>query len=588
MSERVMPEEDLQTRRIRPSGAAEARSQKRELLAEQQEDWQAGRPASAREYLARWPTDPKDDPDAASLIAAEFLERRERGERPSLAEYVEEFPEHGQAVAEIVRRQDVLRSLGGKKRGLDGLLRLPELGDELFGYRLRYPLGRGAFARVYVAEQADLAGRPVVLKISAIEGTEPQTLARLQHTNIVPIYSVHEDERSGLRAVCMPYFGGASFSAVLERLAAIGDRPTRGADLVAALEAVCSPSPESLSRDWRGVRRVEPARETPQDDQSPVAHLRGRSYIQAIAWTVAQLAEGLHHAHQRGILHRDIKPSNILISAEGEPLLLDFNVSQDAAGDTAEAVLGGTVAYAAPEHLVALMERTPESFLRVDRWSDLYSLGLVLVEALTGQRPFEQAGSYSALPTQIEAMAVERGKGAPSARQMRPDVPWSLESIARKCLDPDPEHRYRQASHLAEDLRRFLEDRPLKYAPELSWVEQGRKFFRRHPRLTTTGSVALAASLGLLAIGSTLTAVRGHLAETRTRLREASVRLAVDRAQERKRAHDAGVVRRSAWSTRRSGRTTTSAAEPTSASKRWPSTTCPARDPARSLRTGRA
>ena len=76
-------------------------------------------------------------------------------------------------------------------------LRLPDVGDEVFGFRLRQPLGEGAFARVFLAEQADLAGRPVVLKITAIEGSEPQTLAQLQHTNIVPIYSLHEDQPRG-------------------------------------------------------------------------------------------------------------------------------------------------------------------------------------------------------------------------------------------------------------------------------------------------------------------------------------------------------------------------------------------------------
>ncbi|MEJ7637598.1 MAG: protein kinase [Singulisphaera sp.] len=257
---------------------------------------------------------------------------------------------------------------------------------------------------------------------------------------------------------------------------------------------------------------------------------------------MAQLADGLHHAHQRGVLHRDIKPSNILISAEGLPHLLDFNVSQDLAGDAAQAVLGGTVAYAAPEHLQALIDQTPESFLRVDRVSDLYSLGLVLVEMLTGQCPFAQAGSYSAIPTQLEAMAVERGKAAPSVREARSDVPWGLESITRTAW-ADPARRYQQADHLAEDLRRFLEDRPLRYAPELSRVEKVRKFFRRHPRLTTSGSVALASAIVLLAVGSALIGVRGHLSEARTRLKEAGSRLRVAGAQERERAHDAGVVR---------------------------------------------
>ena len=123
-------------------------------------------------------------------------------------------------------------------------LRLPDVGDEVFGFRLKHPLGKGAFARVFLAEQDHLAGRPVVLKVSAIEGTEPQTLAQLQHTNIVPIYSVHEDARAGLRAVCMPYFGGASLSAVLKAVFAANPVPRHGREFVEALEAVQAPAPD--------------------------------------------------------------------------------------------------------------------------------------------------------------------------------------------------------------------------------------------------------------------------------------------------------------------------------------------------------
>ena len=131
---------------------------------------------------------------------------------------------------------------------------------------------------------------------------------------------------------------------------------------------------------------------------TPSAALRELSYEHAAAWIVAQLADGLHHAHQRGILHRDIKPSNILISAEGQPLLLDFNLAQAEDEDPAHATIGGTVAYMAPEHLRALVGRTPALIRQVDRRSDIYSLGMVLAEMLTGHRPFEQSGSYSALP----------------------------------------------------------------------------------------------------------------------------------------------------------------------------------------------
>jgi serine/threonine protein kinase/tetratricopeptide (TPR) repeat protein len=521
MSEPLERDGAPETFRLRPpaADAAQDRSRKRELLAEQQEDWEAGRPVPPEAYLSRWPSDPRTDPDAASLIVAEFFRRREQGERPSLQEYQRRFPEHGPALAGMILHQDIIRTLGGKRKKADHLLSLPGSGEKLFGFRLRQAIGSGTFAKVFLAEQPELADRAVVLKISAIEGSEPQTLARLQHTNIVPIYSVHEDPRAGLRAVCMPYFGGTNLARVLGHLWENSGRPTRGAPLVAALEAVGLPPPEGPTAEARAT----------------LAHLRGLTYVQAVAWTVARLAEGLHHAHQRGVLHRDLKPSNILLAADGEPLLLDFNVSQDAAADAAAAILGGTVAYAAPEHLEALRERTPEAFERVDRRSDLYALGLILYEMLTGRRPFEQAGSYSARPTQLDAMAVERGKGAPSPRQARPDIPWGLESIARKCLDPDPGRRYQQADHLADDLRRLLEERPLRHAPELSWAERGRKFLRRHPRLTTSGSVALAATLVLLAVGTAALGLRAHLVEARAHLAEA-------RAWDRKRAHDAGTV----------------------------------------------
>ena len=97
---------------------------------------------------------------------------------------------------------------------------------------------------------------------------------------------------------------------------------------------------------------------------------------------------------------------------------------------------------------------------------------MVLAEMLTGHNPFEQSASYSAFPLQIEAMALDRSQQAPSVRAARPDIPWGLESVVRKCLDPDPARRYQQADHLAEDLRRLLDDRPLKYAPELSLAER--------------------------------------------------------------------------------------------------------------------
>ncbi len=431
----------------------------------------------------------------------------------------------------VTTRSGGANGLSERPRRERAVSRLPEVSEELFGFRLRQELGRGAYARVFLAEQAELAGRPVVLKISAIEGSEPQTLAQLQHTHIVPIYSAHEDPGAGLRALCMPYFGGASLSAVLHALWKETTRPTRGEQMVRALQAIASPPPLSATG------------EHPDDDEAPAGPtpldmLKRTSYVRASAWIVARLAEALQHAHDRGVLHRDIKPSNVLLAADGQPLLLDFNVAETAQGESAQkkAVLGGTVAYMAPEHLRALANRDPVLAAQVDRRSDVYSLGMVLYELLTGCSPFDQSGSYSPMLPVVLIMAMERGKTIPSLRGKRPDVPWGLESIVRKCLAPDPTQRYQRAEDLAEDLRRFLDDRPLKFAPELSRVERVRKWIRRHPRLTYSGAVASVALVLLGAAGAALAGARDDLASTQTQLEHSQT-------QDRRRAFEEGTVR---------------------------------------------
>ncbi len=408
---------------------------------------------------------------------------------------------------------------------LDGAPRQPTLpseGESVFGFRLGRELGRGSFACVYLAGQADLAGRPVVLKVSGIDGDEPQTLAQLQHTHIVPIYSVHEDPVRGLRAVCMPYFGGASLARVLDQLWKDALRPATGAQLVRALAATqVPPVPDSGVGNGNG------------SGQGEVLALLGRlRYDRAAAWLVARLAEALQHAHDRGVLHCDVKPSNILLGADGQPMLLDFNVARRRDQATA-ATLGGTVAYMAPEHLRALAGADQGPAPPVDVTADVYSLGMVLYEMLAGRSPFDHDGSYSPLMPLLVAMALERSRGVPSLRARRPDAPWDLESIVRKCLDPSPARRYRRADHFAEDLRRFLNDQPLRHAPQLSQAERLRKWARRHPRLTSSGTVATVAAVLLAVGGATLLA---RLSGTREQLLDA-------RAQEQKRSYEAGTVR---------------------------------------------
>jgi serine/threonine protein kinase/tetratricopeptide (TPR) repeat protein len=516
--------------RERPSFLV-ARSIKRKLLEELCARSEDGRPLRPEDLLPRWPTEPSTDADVASLLFEDYRQRRRRGEEASLEEYEQCFPEHKESVSGLFHQQDFLRSVTGASERGSPTLALPSVGDEVFGFRLRRELGVGAFARVFLAEQAELAGRLVVLKTSDTHGDEPQTLAQLQHTHIMPIHSVHEDSQAGLRAVCMPYFGGASLSRILLKLWSDPNPPSRGEQFVQALAEVGEGVSESDQFHPVTPSPRHPVTPSVLHQPSPSPALRllaGYSYIQAAAWIVARLAEGLQHAHERGVLHRDIKPSNILIGADGQPMLLDFNLAHNLKSDQAQAAatLGGTVAYMAPEHLRALATRDPNLVRLVDHRSDLYSLGMVLYEMLTGHNPFDQSGSYSPLPVLMEAMAVERSRKAPSLRERRPEVPWSLESIVRKCLAPDQQQRYQQAAQLAEDLKRFLEDQPLRYAPELSRRERLRKWIRRHPRVTSAGSVAVGAALVLIVAGAAFAGVREHLAASR--------------AQERKRAYEEG------------------------------------------------
>src|SRR5439155_19222671 len=290
---------------------------------------EASQPARPEELLPRWPGNPQADPDVASLIFEDFRQRRRRGEEASLEEYDQRFPEHKDSVARLFRHDDFLRSVTGTSDCSGPALALPSVGDELFGFRLCRELGTGAFARVFLAEQVDLAGRLVVLKTSDADGDEPQTLAQLQHTHIVPIHSVHEDVAAGLRAVCMPYFGGASLSQILKKLWTAPLPPIRGEQFVQVLAEIGSerqpPDKETAKQQdgggvvgWCGGDGDDQATTSPlhhsttRPSQSPsLPLLAGYNYVQASVWIVARLAEGLQHAHDRGILHRDIKPSNI-------------------------------------------------------------------------------------------------------------------------------------------------------------------------------------------------------------------------------------------------------------------------------------
>lgn len=419
--------------------------------------WARGDDRRVEDYADRFPALFTDKPSLTAVALEEYRQRRAAGEEPDPAEYRRRFG---------IELPVIPRKIVPDAPTWDGK-QFPDSGQMVEpGYRIVSELGRGAFGRVYLAEQADLANRRVAIKISSRLIGEAQTLARLQHTHIVPVYAVH---RVGTyQVLVMPYRGGETLA---DRMASVQTGGSGRATERSILTAISS---------HRHPPTTAPS--PPPADAEPVgAMLADRVVEIGIA-----LADALAHAHERGILHRDVKPANVLLTEDGEPMLLDFNLAVDDHGQAASA--GGTPRYMAPEQIAALDNPT----VSVDGRADLYSLGLVLCELLTGQLPFpDRRGPWAEVgPLQF----ADRRRPA----DFEVESP-ALGAILRKCLQPERAARYTSAAELRDDLRRHRDNQPLKFAAEPWSTERVRKWARRHPRLSSATTVAIAAGILLFA-----------------------------------------------------------------------------------------
>jgi len=428
------------------------------LLVDQSERCRLGQWVPAETYLEAFPAVRDRAECAIDLIFGEYLLREERGERPTIEEYQGRFPDHAGALElqidlhQAIEAGEQATAIWSESSAtLHGrLTALPREGSapypEITGYEVLGVLGRGGMGVVYRAWQSELK-RPVAVKmvhagahaapqVLARFRVEAEAVARLRHPNIVQIHDVGQH-------------AGAPFL---------------------VLELVEGPS---LAQLLAG---------TPQP---------GR----AAAELVETLARAIHTAHQQGVVHRDLTPANILLTDDGVPKITDFGLAKLVTGGgsmrTQTGDLLGTPSYMAPEQADSRRQAIGPA-------TDVYALGAILYEALTGRPPFK-----AELPIETLRQVVADEPVAPS--RLRPRLPRDRETICLKCLRKEPAKRYASALAIAEDLRRFLDGRPI-LARRITSTEQFWRWCRRNPWLAGA-NVTAAALTTILALGATITAV---------------------------------------------------------------------------------
>lgn len=439
-----------------PGGTGSAGGLVEEQLEAMAAAWDRGERPRAEEFLARLPGLP--DEDAVRIVFEEVCLRQEAGEASVTDEVFRRFPRWRSQLGVLLDCNRLLRAASE--------VQIPEAGDQLGDFRLLAEIGRGATGKAFLASQRSLADRPIVLKVTPVGQEEHLSLARLQHMNITPLYFEQVFPDRGLRVLGMPYLGGAPLDRILAALERVPVAERTGADLLGALD------------------RCAPTLPTGFPPCGPFRHyLASESYVRAVCWLGACLADALQYAHDRGLVHLDVKPSNVLLAGDGQPMLLDFHLARGpiATGEPAPDGVGGTPGHLSPEQqaLMAAVKRGGVATAAVDGRSDIYSLGLLLRETLVGSGSRIEAGE--------------------SLERINPRVSPGLADVVRKCLAHDPRDRYPDAASLALDLRRHLNDLLLRGVSNRSLLERWRKWRRRSPGVLGRNLVRLAAALVIVA-----------------------------------------------------------------------------------------
>jgi serine/threonine protein kinase len=429
----------------------------------------------------------------------EYRNALEAGRKPNRQELLARHPAVADELAACLDTLDLVQQAGPRlgDSPLDLLpgapLAFPEIRPEfpLGDYRILHEVGRGGMGIVYEAEQLSL-GRRVALKVlpfaAALDGkqlqrfkNEAQAAAHLHHTNIVPVYAVGCER--GVHFYAMQFIEGQTLAAVIRELRqrAAQERGTRNED-----RGSRGKGPAVSNGTQAASNRVPPTKPDPASLDPRSSFLDPRSsFFRTVARLGAQAAEGLDHAHQLGVIHRDIKPANLLVDQRGKVWITDFGLAQ-VQGDTGLTLTGdvvGTLRYMSPEQ--ALGRRA-----LIDHRTDIYSLGMTLYELLT----LEPALPGRDRQELLHQIAFDDPR---PLRCINKAIPADLELIILKATAKDPEDRYATAQEMADDLERFLQDKPL-LARRPGLVHRLTKWARRHKKaLVLTAAFLLLAKVAL-------------------------------------------------------------------------------------------
>jgi WD40 repeat protein len=448
----------------------------------------AGEKVRVETYLDRYPQIAGDTSAIVELVTWEFALRRGEGggEGDLTAEFLRRFPQYADVLSAYLSREtssaqskplrhaaapsppapvhDTMEAAGVHRSRNQETLNNPRAEAEartsqprLPGYEMLGELGRGGMGVVYKALHLRL-NRVVALKMilagshaGAAElarfQTEAQAIAHLQHPNIVQVHEVGEHE--GTPFLSLEFCGGGSLA-----------QKTSGTPL----------PPHEAAR------------------------------------IVEELARAIEAAHQKGVIHRDLKPANVLLLEDGTLKVSDFGLARklDDVGQTQSGAIMGTPSYMAPEQAEGKVKEIRPA-------ADVYALGAILYEMLTGRPPFKGASPVDTLHMVIGSEPV-------SPRQLQANVPRDLETICLKCLRKEPAKRYDTAAELAEDLGRFQAGESVKARP-VGAFERGLKWIRRHPATAAAyGLVLVVVVLGGLGGGVTWLWQRSEDARKETEL----------------------------------------------------------------------